>query len=362
MSNKLFVSTPMLAPLDELMPYLQQIWDTGVMTHNGPLLQKFEKDLANKLNTINAVVVNNGTLAIHLAIRALNLTGEIITTPFTFIATSSSIIWENCKPVFVDIDPNTFNINPELIENKITEKTCAILGVHVFGVPCDIDAIDKIAKKYNLKVIYDAAHAIGSTFRGESVMNFGDIATTSLHATKVLNSCEGGVCFTKDQELYQRLKQLRFFGYDESKDCVDVGTNAKMTEVHAAIGLANLKYLDQTLQDRKSKYQTYKDSLSSCNKLSFQKITNDCNCSYFPVVFETEEMLLKILSKLEENNIFPRRYFYPTLDSYKKVFKDFTESLEISHSISNRVLCLPLHFNMSVEDIYKVSNLIKKNV
>ena len=236
----IYVTMPTLAPLAEVDAYMEKIWASGVMTHNGPLVQQFEKDFSLWSDVPKTVAVCNGTLAIQLAIRALNLPkgGEIITTPFTFIATISSILYEGYKPVFVDIDPETLNIDPSKIEAAITDKTVAILPVHVFGNPCEVERIDAIAAKHGLKVIYDAAHAVGVNYHGKSIFTYGDVSATSFHATKLLNTSEGGGVIAKSAEVDERLRELRFFGYNSAKDVVRIGTNAKMTEVNAAIGLA----------------------------------------------------------------------------------------------------------------------------
>jgi len=358
MENKaLFVTMPSLAPLDEFTELLKGVWERGILTHNGPLVQQFEKDLAQKLNIQNFVAVNNGTIAIQMAIKALDLKGEIITTPFTWIATASAIIWENCTPVFVDIDADTLNIDPAKIEEKINKRTCAIMPVHVFGNPCDVDAIEAIAKKHNLKVIYDGAHAIGSTYNGRSLLEYGDITATSLHATKLLNTAEGGGCVATDNELHEKLKRIRFFGHDDSKDIVEDGFNGKMTEVHAALGIANLKYYDEVLADRKTKYFHYKKSLEKCSSLKFQICKHgEPNYSYFPVIFESEEQLLKVEKALNREKIFPRRYFYPSINTYSKIMPYY--KLPVSESVSPRVLCLPLYFKLTMDDMDRIIKII----
>lgn len=352
-NRNIYVTVPTLAPLSDVNDLLKGVWERGIMTHNGPLVQRFEQEVADFLRLRNIVSVTNGTLAIHLAIRALKLKGEIITTPFTFIATISSIIWEGCTPVFVDIDPETLNIDPRKIEEKITEHTCAILPVHVFGNPCNIEEIDIIANRHHLKIIYDAAHAVGVNYNGKSIFEYGDISTTSFHATKMLNTAEGGACFAVDNELNERLKQLRFFGYDDAKEVIADGTNAKMTEVHAAIGLANLKYLQRALDDRKEKYTLYKKILSVNNTLKFQRINQDCNYSYFPVIFPSEEVLLEVEQHLNKKDIYPRRYFYPSINTFKEIFN--YDEMPVSESISKRILCLPLYYDLRLEDLEMIA-------
>ncbi|MBM6713045.1 DegT/DnrJ/EryC1/StrS family aminotransferase [Phocaeicola coprocola] len=357
MSTKnIFVTMPTLAPLDEVKPMLESIWDSGIMTHNGPLVQRFEKEVGEYLNISNVVSCVNGTIALQMAIRALELKGEIITTPFTFIATANSILWENCTPVFADIDPETFNIDPTKIEDKITYHTVGIMPVHVFGNACDIDAIDAIAKKHNLKVIYDAAHAVGVKYHGKCIFEYGDISTTSFHATKMLNTAEGGACFTTNPELDAKLRRIRFFGFENHADIVEDGTNAKMTEVHAAIGLANIKYLTIALNDRKIKYMHYKEQLSQNPTLTFQKIIEDCNYSYFPVVFKDETDLLKVLKELNAQNIFPRRYFYPSINTFNRLFPYV--NMPQSEDIASRILCLPLYYTLEMATIDKIVTII----
>ena len=260
MKNKsIQVTQPSIAPLDEYQELLKDLWNTKMLTNNGPFVKKLEKKLCQYLDISNFIAVTNGTIALQIAIKALGLKGEIITTPFTWIATISSIKWENCTPIFCDIDYETLNIDSNKIEQHITDKTVAIMPVHVFGNPCDVNQIEKIAKKNNLKVIYDAAHAIGSTINNKSVLNYGDISATSMHATKIFNTGEGGGCITTNTKLNRRIKQIRFFGHDldllknQETQIIDDGLNGKMSELHAALGLVNLKYQSQIMDDRKRK-------------------------------------------------------------------------------------------------------------
>ena len=359
----IYVTMPTLAPLLEVDAYMEKIWASGVMTHNGPLVQQFEKDFSAWTGVDKMVAVCNGTLAIQLAIRALNLPngGEIITTPFTFIATISSILYEGYKPVFVDIDSETLNIDPDKIEAAITDKTVAILPVHVFGNPCEVEKIDAIAAKHGLKVIYDAAHAVGVKVNGKSIFTYGDVSATSFHATKLLNTSEGGGIIARNAEVDERLRELRFFGYNSSKDVVRIGTNAKMTEVNAAIGLANLKYLDAIIDDRRKKYDAYKNILSTCSRLKFQRIDEFCNCSYFPVIFDSEETLISIDNALRKSNVFARRYFWPSVNTYKTICPD-AEACPISEDIANRILCLPLYYTLPMEDVMRIAENVKEEI
>ncbi len=356
-NKKIFVTQPTLAPLEEVNELMQSIWVSGIMTHNGPLVQRFEKEVEEYLGVKHMVSCVNGTFALQMALRALNLKGEIITTPFTFIATSSAILWEYCTPVFVDIDPETFNIDPAKIEEKITYHTVGIMPVHVFGNACDIEAIDAIAKKHNLKVIYDAAHAVGVNYKGKSIFEYGDISTTSFHATKMLNTAEGGGVFTTNDELDAKLRRIRFFGFENHADIVEDGTNAKMTEVHAAVGLANLRYLTQALEDRKTKYLYYKEKLSVIPSVSFQRIDEGCNYSYFPLVLSSEADCLRVLAALNVEDIYPRRYFYPSINTFTKLFP--AVSMPHSEDIASRILCLPLYYSLEMLDIERIITIIK---
>lgn len=361
MKNKpIFVTQPTIAPLEEYTAFLSEVWETGILTHNGPKLQQLEKEIKDKLGLKHLSVVLNGTIALQMAIKALEIQGEIITTSFTWVATISAIKWENCTPVFCDIDPNSLNIVVDKIEALITEKTVAIMPVHVFGTACEVEKIEALAKKHNLKVIYDAAHAVGSVYKGKSLLEYGDISATSLHATKLFNTGEGGACITNSEELHEKLKRIRFFGHNNNKEIVEDGINGKMTEVHASLGLANLKYFDAVLEDRKNKYHIYKELLGTNNNLRFQDISNGTNYSYFPVIFESEDTLLKVEKALNEENIFPRRYFYPSVNMYANIVT--YNHTPISEDISSRILCLPLYFNLEEQQVRNISTLILKNV
>lgn len=357
MEHPVFVTQPSLAPLPEFTQYLQQIWETGIMTHNGPLLKKLELEIAAYEGLQDAICVSNGTCALQLAIRALDLEGEIITTPFSFIATANIIAWERCIPVFVDIDAESWNINPAAIEAAITDRTSAIMPVHVFSAPCDVDHIKQISDKHGLKVIYDAAHAMCVRKKSISVMSYGDVACTSFHATKLFTTCEGGACFTSNRELADRIRRMRFFGFDESKEIVDKGMNAKMTEIAAGLGLANLRHLDAVRRCRKRKHELYQSLLADCDFLEFQKINPDeYNYSYMPVLFDSEARSVQILEKLAEGKIHPRRYFYPSLAEVP-IFKK--TDTPVAMSISSRIACLPLYNSLPDESIIRICEMIK---
>jgi dTDP-4-amino-4,6-dideoxygalactose transaminase len=355
--GKINVTQPSLPPLSEYMAYLEKIWESGVLTNNGPMVQELEMQLAEFLSIKNFVAVSNGTIAIQMAIKALDLKGEIITTPFTWIATLSAIQWEKCTPIFCDIDPDTLNIDVTKIESLITNKTTAILPVHVFGNPCDVYEINKIAQKHNLKVIYDGAQALGSTIDGKSVLEYGDVSTVSLHATKLFNTAEGGGCITRSAHLHERLKEIRLFGYDKQKSIPSQGLNGKMSEINAALGLSNIKYLENILLDRKKKYKIYADFFDQHRDFKTQKHNGSgSNCSYFAVICKDEDLLHRVQNALEKEHIYGRRYFYPSLDQLSQ----FTSNDQQSHSIdiSKRIFCLPLYFGLKERDIERIIKLI----
>ncbi len=356
-TKPIFVTQPSLAPLETFTASLAEIWRTGIMTHNGPFLQRLEGELAACLGVPDVVCVANGTLAMQLALRALDLRGEIITTPFSFIATASSIVWESCTPVFADIDPDTWNLDPASAAAHVTPRTVGLLPVHVFSAPCDIAAIDALARAHRLRVVYDAAHAMAVNIGGRSIMACGDIACTSFHATKLFNTCEGGACIAMDPAVTRRLRRLRFFGFDESKEVVDEGTNAKMTEIHAALGLANLPEMPAVLADRREKYALYQRLLAGIDGIRFQRFDPaSYNFSYMPVLFDTEDRLLRVLKRLNAANIWPRRYFHPSL-SHIPVLGSKTPT-PVADDIARRIACLPLYRSLTPADIERICGLL----
>jgi len=350
------VTKPFLPKAKEYDDYLHSIWERQWLTNNGPLVNEFELKLKNYLGIEHLLYVSNGTVALQIAIKALDLKGEIITTPFSFVATTSSIVWEGCKPVFTDIDPETFNIDPEKIEAAITPNTSAILATHVYGNPCDIDAIQAIADKHGLKVIFDAAHCFGTIYKGKSVFEYGDISTTSFHATKLFHSIEGGAVFTRKPELLKKMAFMRNFGHNGQEDYSELGINGKNSEFHAAMGLCNLKYIDEILKRRKSLSQYYLQKLTNL-KASFPKHNGDfsSNYAYFPVLFDTKELMLKCLSDLETEKIYCRRYFYPSLSTLPYVQKT---SLPVCESIVERIICLPLYHTLTFSDLDLITRII----
>ena len=358
-NNPIFVTQPSLAPLKDFTDLLEGVWERGILTHNGPLVQRLEKEICTKLGLDNFVAVSNGTIALQMAIKALGIQGEIITTPFTWVATLSAIQWERCTPVFCDIEPDTLNMDPYKIEAAITDKTVAIMPVHVFGNPCDVEAIEAIAKKHGLKVIYDAAHAIGSTYKNKSLLEYGDISATSLHATKLLNTAEGGGCITTSSELNEKLKRIRFFGHNDVNNIVEEGFNGKLTEVHAALGIANLKYYGEVLQDRKNKYFIFKNALEKLGFLQFQSLKlGEPNYSYFPIIFDSELRLLELESELIKQKIYPRRYFYPAVNTLNNIV--VYDEMPIAENIAKRILCLPLYWNLKEDEMKLIIDIISQ--
>ncbi|MEX2462906.1 MAG: DegT/DnrJ/EryC1/StrS family aminotransferase [Balneolaceae bacterium] len=361
MSHKpVYVTKPSLADLSEYMKILEGIWERGILTHNGPLVQEFEREVCSHFELPGFVAVSNGTIALQMAIKALGLKGEIITTPFTWIATVSAIKWEGCKPVFCDIDADTLNLDPSKLEDAITDQTSAIMPVHVFGNPCDVDEIERIAKKHQLKVIYDAAHAIGSVYKNRSLLRYGDISATSLHATKILNTAEGGGCVSNDPNLVQKLRRIRFFGHDHEKEIVEDGFNGKMTEIHAGLGLVNIKHFHSVLAERVRIYHTYINGLKEIKTIKFQKTAKNStsNYAYFPLILESQEKIHELTAALENRNIYARRYFYPSVNRYRKVV-DYQKT-PIAESISDRILCLPSYSGLEDSTIKTIIEIVKE--
>jgi len=352
------VVKPSLPDLSEFKCLLESVWSSGVLTHHGPLLAQFEAEFRQKFGVENFCTVANGTVAIELAIQALALKGEIITTPFTWVSTITSIIRSGCKPVFCDIDPYSLNMDPRQIERLISKDTVGILPVHVFGNPCEIDEIIALARTHGLKVIFDAAHAVGSTWKSQSILNQGDAATVSFHATKILNMAEGGGVVSPHAEIIERIQRLRFFGYDEGKELRDVGTNAKVNELQAALGLLNLRDFDKVANHRREAADFYRKQLQGMPGIRLQTIDRSCsNQSYFPIVLNNEIVALRVMGKLGDEDIFARRYFYPSLES---TFQDFAGSCPNSSKVASSILCLPLFFGLTTEDQKQICDIIKQ--
>jgi dTDP-4-amino-4,6-dideoxygalactose transaminase len=351
------ITKPFLPPQDEFQLLIDGIWKRQWLTNMGPLSSELEIKLKNHLNVNHILFVTNGTVALQMAIKALGITGEIITTPFSFVATTSCIVWEGCTPVFVDIDKNDLNIDVLKIEDAITDKTQAILATHVYGNPCDVIAIEKIAKKHNLKVIYDGAHAFGVKINGKSIFEYGDISTCSLHATKLYHSIEGGLIVTRDPQLIKKLSFIRNFGISGFDTFSELGINGKNSEFHAAMGILNLNYIQAIHDHRKKLTEEYDAKLQSLKayKPRWNKEAN-ANYAYYPLVIESESLLLEIKKYLDGNEIFTRRYFYPSLANSLPYLqpKDFS----VTDLISKQVLCLPLYYDLTLEEVDLICRLI----
>lgn len=322
--------------------YIDRIYESGWLTNNGSLLQELEQRLVDYLGVKHLILVANGSLALQLAYKALDLKGEVITTPFSFAATTSTLAWEGLDPVFADIDPKSFNLDPNNIEALITPNTSAIVPVHVFGNPCEVEKIQEIALKHNLRVVYDAAHAFGSQYKSQSVLNYGDISTLSFHATKLFHTIEGGAVITNDDELAKKIRLLINFGITSPTTVESVGTNAKMNEFEAAMGLCILDEIEAVKMGRKNVWQKYQAELP-VEKLAFQYWNEHSqnNHAYAPVLFNSEDELLKVEIKLKENGILPRRYFYPSLDTLE--YLNSNKVCINSRNIASRILCLPIY-------------------
>ena len=352
------VTKSFIPPIEEYTVQVQRAFDNGWLTNRGELVKELESNLQNylELGESKILCTNNGTTPLQIALKLLGKGGEVITTPFSYVATTASIVWENCTPVFVDIDPEHLTIDETRIEEAITDKTTCILATHVFGNPCNVEEIDRIAKKHNLKVIYDAAHCFGVKYNGRSIFEFGDISTCSFHATKLFHTGEGGALFTRDPHLYRQAYLAHNFGHTSSLDIDGVGINCKMSELNAAMGLALLPYMDHIRSSRDKLVRNYFELCKEL-KIGVLKIREHTlwNSSYFPVIFNNESELLKVQENLKKNGIIPRRYFYPSLDrlNYTKKSK-----VECAHGISERILCLPNFVGLDFKEQADIMNLI----
>ncbi|RDC66108.1 DegT/DnrJ/EryC1/StrS family aminotransferase [Adhaeribacter pallidiroseus] len=361
MSNPIInVTKTYLPPLEEYSVLLKGIWERGWVTNFGPLVLELEEKLKRYLGVKHIFFVSNGTIALQVAIKALEIRGEIITTPFSYIATASSIGWEDCKPVFADINPDTLCLNPRLIEEKISVHTQAILATHVYGNPCDVETIEAIAAKHQLKVIYDAAHAFGVQYKNQSLLNFGDISTLSFHATKLFHTIEGGAIVTNDEELAHRISYMINFGHNGPENFFGLGINGKNSEVHAAMGLCLLPKIGDIIRKRRELSTLY-DRLLQDLPLTRPIISNDViyNFAYYPILFRTEANMLIVREALNRHNIFPRRYFYPALSTL-----DFLQiqNMVVAEDISQRVLCLPLYHELPYATVTQITQIINDNL
>lgn len=367
-ANKpIYVTQPALPPLDEFVESLKKIWDNKILTNSGPFHQQFEQELADYLGVKYVSLFSNGTLALITALQTLKITGEVITTPFSFVATTHSLWWNGIKPVFVDIEPNYCNLNADKIEAAITPQTTAIMPVHVYGNPCNVKKIQQIADAYGLKVIYDAAHAFGVSINGTSLLNFGDLSVLSFHATKVFNTIEGGAIVCHDQKTKTRIDFLKNFGYDGELRVVAPGINAKMNEVQSAFGLLQLKYVDEAISKRKKICELYKELLSDIKGLSFQKdLTNVLyNYPYFPIFIDEKEFGMSrddLNELLKTHQFVGRRYFYPLISqfpTYKGLPSSNPANLPVAELKTKQVFCLPIYPDLDLSDVNRICSLIK---
>ena len=360
------VTSPLLPDLDDFNELLRQIWDSKWITNNGSFHQQLEKALCEYLKVPYVSLFTNGTLPLLTALQALRVSGEVITTPYSFVATTHAIWWNGCKPVFVDIDPATGNIDPDKIEAAITPRTTAIMPVHVYGKPCDTKRIAAIADKYGLKVIYDAAHAFGVEVNGESILNAGDLSTLSFHATKVYNTIEGGAMVMHDAETKQRIDYLKNFGFAGETEVVGPGINIKMDEIRSAYGLLNLKLVDAAIEARHQVAIRYREALRGVKGITFFDDIPGVrhNYSYFPVFVDAEEYGMsrdELYFKLRDKGIWGRRYFYPlisTFSTYRGLPSASRENLPVAHKMADSVICLPMHHELSNEDIVRTIDFI----
>lgn len=362
----IYVTSPLLPSLDDFTSLLKEIWDSRILTNNGSFHKRLEQELANYLKVPYLSLFTNGTLPLITALQAMRITGEVITTPFSFVATTHSLWWNGIKPVFVDIDPKTCNLDPNKIEAAITPRTTAIMPVHVYGKPCDTKEIQGIADKYGLKVIYDAAHAFGVEIAGESILNAGDMSTLSFHATKVFNTLEGGALVVHDEQTKKRIDYLKNFGFANEIEVVAPGINSKIDEVRSAFGLLNLEIVNNAITERQKVAIKYREGLRGTKGLTFFEDMPNIrhNYSYFPIFIDKYNFKLtrdELYFKLKEQNIFGRRYFYPLISNfstYRQLESAKPENLPIANKIAKSVICLPIHHQLKDEEINKILNII----
>lgn len=354
----IYVTKSFMPTLPEYSNILKSVWERGVLTNQGPCVQEFELKMREYLDVRDFQYLNNGTIALQLALNALDITeGEVITTPFSYIATISSILWERCTPVFVDVEADNFTIDTQKIRSSITNKTKAIMSVHVFGYACNIEEIDLIAQEYNLKVIYDGAHAFGAKYKGKSLLSYGDVSTVSFHATKLFHTVEGGACIIKDPEVSKKLDLAKRFGHNGDKH-YQLGINGKASEFHAAMGLANFPYINYIISERKNSSILYDKLLDNSLKRPKTQLELEYNYAYYPVLFKCEDELLNVFAALNKNDIYPRRYFYPSLNqlpylNYKKC--------EFSEDVSKRIACLPLYVGLKADEQRMIVDIIRNS-
>lgn len=350
----IYVTRSFLPPRAEFDAWLDKIYVSNVLTNNGPVHKELEETLRTRFNLPYLRLMANGTLALQLAIRALGVTGKVITTPFSYVATTSAILWEGCEPVFVDIDPMTCCIDPNLIQAAITPDTTAILATHVYGIPCNVEAIDAIAKKYGLKVIYDAAHAFDVEYKGKSILAWGDASTLSFHATKLFHTVEGGAVVLHDEEIDKKLRLLRSFGHIGDEH-FSLGMNAKMSEVHAAMGMAMLPYMDQVIESRRAVAGLYDEYLNGRLKRPIAPVNARINQSYYPVYFAHGSERKNVMDHLALNNIHTRRYFYPALNELPYIHRS---KMPVAEHIADVVVALPTYFGLTSSDVQRITRTL----
>lgn len=355
----ILVTRSYVPPINVYTSYLRRVWKSRWLTNEGELVQELEQKLERFFGVKHVAFVSNGTIALQLAFRALDLDGDVITTPFTYVATSAALLWEHLRPVFVDIKKNTLCLDTTLVEEAVTKKTKAILAVHVYGIPCDVQKIEKIAQKHDLKVIYDAAHAFGTTVGKIPIARFGDITTFSFHATKLFHTAEGGAVVTNNDALFEKIIYLRSFGHLRGDHYHSLGINAKNSELHAAMGLSVLPHVRSFIIKRKKIFAWYDDQLNGF-PIERPKVSNsiEYNYAYYPAIFENERILLAVKKKLESHDIFPRRYFYPSLNTIPFITSGV--SCPVSEDVSKRVLCFPLYNDIRKKDVIRITNIVKK--
>jgi dTDP-4-amino-4,6-dideoxygalactose transaminase len=367
--DRIYVTSPALPPLHEFIEYLSEIWESKTLTNNGKYHQLLERELADYLGVKYLSLFSNGTLALISALQVLRITGEVITTPYSFVATTHAIQWNGLKPVFCDIDKDNLNLDPSKIESLITPQTSAILPVHVYGNPCDVEAIKSIADIYNLKVIYDACHAFGVRLKEETILNFGDLSILSFHATKIFTTGEGGAIICHDENTKKKIDYLKNFGYANETTVVAPGINAKMNEIQSALGLAQIRHVDEYIAKRKTIAEIYRNELAGQKGIRILHDFNDIkhNYSYFPIFIEKEEYGVsrdELYNRLKSHNIFARRYFYPLISqfpSYRQLESAAAENLPVAEKIAQQVLCLPIYPDLNEKDITRIIHAIWDN-
>ena len=354
------VTKTFFPPLEQYNEQLERIWKNEWLTNRGELLQELETKVKDYLDVSNIIIMTNGTIPLQIALKILGNQGEIITTPFSYVATSAAIVWENCTPVFVDIHPEYLTIDETKIEAAITPNTTAILATHVFGNPCNVDAIAQIAKKHHLKVIYDAAHCFGVTYNGKSIFEYGDVSTCSFHATKLFHTGEGGALFCSDNKLRKKMFYSHNFGHNGPLDFFGLGINGKISELQAAMGLSVLPFMDEIIVSRKKTVDYYNENLnfSKIKTLKIRENTN-WNYSYYAIIFDSEDILLNVQKALNDQQIFPRRYFYPSLNTIEYVHG---EKMPVSENVAKRILCLPLAYGMEDIDLNKICLILNQKI